>query len=185
MGDDELIEVARGYGEGVRPADFIDAFEAFVRGNANRIDALNIVVTRPRDLTRESLRKLRLELDARHFTESALRNAWRDRTNEDIAASIIGFIRQAALGDPLVPYADRVDAAIRRVAAAHALDDVQRRWLGRIGDEMKIQVVIDRETLDHPPFAQHGGHGRLNRIFGGTLDAILEEVRTETWEPAA
>ncbi len=31
------------------------------------------------------------------------------RTNEDIAASIIGFIRQAALGDPLIPYADRVE----------------------------------------------------------------------------
>ncbi|SEI39726.1 type I restriction enzyme, R subunit [Cribrihabitans marinus] len=184
-GDDTVTGVTRGYGEGVRPADFIDAFETFVRNNANKIDALNLVVTRPRDLTRESLRDLRLALDARHFTESALRTAWRDRTNEDIAASIIGFIRQAALGDPLVPYADRVDAAIRKVASAHDLDDVQRRWLDRIGDEMKSQVVIDRQAFDDPPFAQQGGYRRLNKIFGGELDAILEEIRTETWEPAA
>ncbi|MFD1342956.1 type I restriction-modification system endonuclease [Litorisediminicola beolgyonensis] len=184
-GDDTVTGVTRGYGEGVRPADFIDAFQTFVRDNANKIDALNLVVTRPRDLTRDSLRELRLALDARHFTESALRTAWRDRTNEDIAASIIGFIRQAALGDPLVPYADRVDAAIRKVASTHDLDDVQRRWLDRIGDEMKSQVVIDRQAFDDPPFAQQGGYRRLNKIFGGELDAILEEIRTETWEPAA
>lgn len=184
-GDDTVTGVTRGYGEGVRPADFIDAFQTFVRDNANKIDALNLVVTRPRDLTRESLRELRLALDARHFTESALRTAWRDRTNEDIAASIIGFIRQAALGDPLIPYADRVDAAIRKVASTHDLDDVQRRWLDRIGDEMKSQVVIDRQAFDDPPFAQQGGYRRLNKIFGGELDAILEEIRTETWEPAA
>lgn len=184
-GDDTVTGVTRGYGEGVRPADFIDAFQTFVRNNANKIDALNLVVTRPRDLTRESLRELRLALHARHFTESALRTAWRDRTNEDIAASIIGFIRQAALGDPLIPYADRVDAAIRKVASTHDLDDVQRRWLDRIGDEMKSQVVIDRQAFDDPPFAQQGGYRRLNKIFGGELDAILEEIRTETWEPAA
>lgn len=184
-GDDTVTGVTRGYGEGVRPADFIDAFETFVRDNANQIDALNIVVTRPRDLTRESLRELRLALDARHFRESDLRAAWRDRTNEDIAASIIGFIRQAALGDPLIAYADRVDNAVRKVASSHDLDDVQRRWLDRIGDEMKSQVVIDRQAFDDPPFAQQGGYRRLNKIFGGELDAILEEIRTETWEPAA
>lgn len=184
-GDDTVTSVTRGYGDGVRPADFIEAFEEFVRNNANKIDALTLVVTRPRDLTRESLRELRLALDARHFTESALRTAWRDKTNEDIAASIIGFIRQAALGDPLIPYAERVEAAIKRVASGHTLDDVQRRWLDRIGDEMKSQVVIDRQAFDNPPFEQLGGYKRFNKIFGGELDVILEELRTETWEPAA
>lgn len=183
--EDRITEVARGYGDGVRPADFIDAFTEFVRENRNRIEALTLVVTRPRDLTRDSLRELRLALDARHFTEGALRSAWRDKTNEDIAASIIGFIRQAALGDPLVPYAERVDAAIRRVSARHALDDVQRRWLKLIGDEMKSRIVVDRAAFDEPPFAQQGGYRRINRFFDEELDAILEEIRTETWEPAA
>ena len=184
-GEDVVTGVTRGYGDGVRPADFIDAFETFVRENTNKIDALNLVLTRPRDLTRESLRELRLALDARHFTEGALRAAWRDKTNEDIAASIIGFIRQAALGDPLIPYANRVDAAIRKVSSTHQLDDVQQRWLSRIGDEMKSQVVIDRKAFDDPPFAQQGGYKRFNKIFGGELDAILDEIKTETWEPAA
>jgi type I restriction enzyme, R subunit len=62
----------------------------------NRLPALNIVVQRPRDLA--ELKELRLTL---------LRTAWREKTNADIAASIIAFIRQAALGDPLVAYEER------------------------------------------------------------------------------
>ncbi|UWQ20122.1 type I restriction-modification system endonuclease [Jannaschia sp. W003] len=183
--EDEVIRVRRGYGDGDRPDDFIDAFTAFVRDNKNHIAALNLVLTRPRDLTRNSLRELKLALDGAHFTENRLRTAWRDKTSEDVAASIIGFIRQAALGDPLVPFTERVDGAIRRVSARHRLDDAQRRWINRIGDEMKSRIVVDRDAFDEPPFAQQGGFRRLDRIFGGELEAILDEIRKETWETAA
>ena len=182
---DEVTGVVRGYGDGVKPTDFIDAFTAFVKDNANRIAALQIVLTRPRDLTRESLRELRVALDARHFTEPALRSAWRDATSDDVAASIIGFIRQAALGDPLTPYAERVDRAIRAVGARHGVTDVQRRWLDQIGREIKSRVVLDRAALDEPPFAQQGGFRRLDKVFNGEIEAILREIATETWEPAA
>jgi type I restriction enzyme R subunit len=184
-GGDQVIAVTRGYGEGVRPADFIDAFTAFVRENQNRIAALQVVLTRPRDLTRESLKDLKLALDAQQFTEANLRAAWRDQTNEDVAASIIGFIRQAALGDPLVPYAERVDRAVRSVAARHAKTEPQRRWLDLIGRELKSRIVVDRAALDEPPFAQQGGFRRLDKLFNGEIEAVLQEIAAETWEPAA
>jgi len=50
--------------------------------------------------TRQQLKGLRLLLDSAGYSETTLRSAWRDATNEDIAASIIGFIRQAALEMP-------------------------------------------------------------------------------------
>ena len=102
-----------------------------------------------------------------------------------VAASIVGYVRQAALGDPLVPYAERVDRAIRTVGARHRLDDVQRRWLEQIGRELKSRVVLDRAALDEPPFAQQGGFRRLERVFNGETEEILREVASETWEPAA
>ena len=49
------------------------------------------------------MKALRLELDQQGFSETTLRTAWKQAKNEDIAASIVGFIRQAALGDPLMP----------------------------------------------------------------------------------
>lgn len=152
-----MIAVERGYGAGRKPEDFIDAFTAFVRENQNKVAALQIVLTRPRDLTRDGLRELRRVLDAQSFTEPAIRAAWRDRTSEDVAASIIGFVRQAALGDPLVPYAERVDRAIRAVGARHRFDDVQRRWLEQIGRELKSRIVLDRTAFDEPPFSLQGG----------------------------
>ncbi len=51
-------------------------------------------------------------LDTKGFSERARQTAWREKTKRDIATTIIGFVRQAALGDALLPYEERVDAAV-------------------------------------------------------------------------
>ncbi|MFW5680125.1 MAG: type I restriction-modification system endonuclease, partial [Pseudomonadota bacterium] len=104
---DEHVQTTRGYGAAAKPEDFLDGFTAFVRDNRNKIAALAVVVTRPQDLTRAQLKELRLALDREGYSEANLRRAWHDARNEDVAASIVGFVRQAALGDPLVAYAER------------------------------------------------------------------------------
>ena len=119
---DEVVDVTRGYGEAKKPEDFLDSFRHYVRDNINTIAALKLVVQRPRDLTRADLKELRMALDQKGYSEANLRRAWADAKNVDIAASIIGFVRQAALGDPLVPYADRVKAAMQRVLARPKMD---------------------------------------------------------------
>ncbi|MFM9709707.1 type I restriction-modification enzyme R subunit C-terminal domain-containing protein, partial [Streptomyces galilaeus] len=86
-----------------RPEEYLDAFTRFINENLNQIPALLAVKVRPRNLTRQDLRELSLKLEQAGFTELALRTAWRDTRNEDVAASIVGFIRQGALGSPLVP----------------------------------------------------------------------------------
>ena len=119
---DQLAEVSRGYGAARKPEDFLDNFTSFVRNNLNKIAALSVVVQRPRELTRAQLRELRLELDRQGYTDVNLRTAWQQSKNEDIAASIIGFIRQAAIGDPLEPFEDRVDKAIRKIMSSGRLE---------------------------------------------------------------
>lgn len=104
--EDELKEVVHGFGDHKRPQDYLESFGAYIRENMNRIPALLLVTTRPRDLTRDQLRGLRLLLDTEGYTEPGLRAAWKDTTNEDIAASIIGFIRQMVLGSPLSCWAE-------------------------------------------------------------------------------
>ncbi len=133
---DRVREVTRGYGKegNSRPGDYLDAFRAFIHGNLNRIPALLIVTQRPRDLTRKSLRELELTLDEAGDSEQALRTAWREQKNEDIAASIIGYIRQLA--------------------------------------------------FDDASFKADGGFTRLNKIFGGTLEALLGELTDEVWKDA-
>jgi type I restriction enzyme R subunit len=144
-----------------------------VHDNINTIAALKLVVQRPRDLTRTDLRALRMALDQKGYSEANLRRAWADAKNVDIAASIIGFVRQAALGDPLVPYADRVKAAMQRVLQGRKWTDPQKRWLRRIGEQVEKEIVVDRDALDHDPFAADGGFSRLNKVFDGELENVL------------
>ncbi|MAO56316.1 MAG: type I restriction-modification system endonuclease [Rhodospirillaceae bacterium] len=179
--DDELVDVSRGYGDAEKPEDYLDSFAAFVRDNVNKIAALNIVVRRPRDLTRAQLRELRLELDRQGFPEATLRRAWHDAKNEDIAASVVGFIRQAALGDPLVPYPERVRTAMDRILRSQSWSDPQRQWLQRIGEQLLQEVVVDKDALNRAPFDTHGGFNRLNKIFGGQLETVLSDINEELW----
>jgi len=175
-----------GYGPGItRPEDYLASFRRYLAENLNRIPALAAVANAPRDLTRAQLREVRLKLEQDGFGETELRAAFRDATNTDIAASIIGYIRQAALGDPLVPYEERVDRAMRRVLSSRSWAAAQRQWLERIARQMKKEVVIDRKTLDQGEFRQQGGgFVRLNRVFDGRLEAILGEIGEGIWERA-
>jgi type I restriction enzyme, R subunit len=179
---DALLSVARGYGEAKKPEDFLDSFQAYVRDNINTLAALKLVVQRPRDLTRADLRALRMALDQKGYSEANLRRAWIDAKNVDIAASIIGFVRQAALGDPLVPYADRVKGAMQRVLEGRKWTDPQKRWLRRIAEQVETEFVVDRDALDREPFAADGGFARLNKVFDGELEGVLSGINEEMWK---
>ncbi|WP_261936085.1 type I restriction-modification system endonuclease [Sphingomonas bisphenolicum] len=182
--DDEVVSVTRGYGTADKPEDFLDKFTQFVRDNVNRIAALRIVVQRPQELTREELRQLRLELDAEGFTDSKIKRAWADAKNEDIAASIIGYVRQAAIGDPLVSYADRVRHAVDAILRKRQWTEVQRKWIERIGRQLELEIVVDRAAFDAEPFASLGGWPRIDRVFNGELEQVVRDINENIWKEA-
>jgi len=183
---DKVAAVTTGYGATTKPEDFLSSFTQFVRDNVNKLAALQAVVQRPRELTRADLKALRMELDARGFSLANLSSAWRQARNEDIAATIVGFIRQAALGDPLVPWPDRVSAAIGNIVKQGTWSEPQRKWLERIGKAVAQVGVVDRTVLDEGQFrAETGGFKRLNRVFEGRLDAILGDINEELWRKSA
>ncbi|NIE79654.1 type I restriction-modification system endonuclease [Asaia sp. As-1742] len=182
---DHIVDVSRGYGDAAKPEDFLESFATFVRDNLNTLSALKLVVQRPRDLTRADLKALRLALDARGFSDANLRRAWSDARNEEIAASIIGFIRQAALGDALVPYETRVHDAMRTILASRTWSDPQKLWLRRIGDQILREIVVDRAAIDREPFSSDGGFKRLNKVFEGELENLLGKINEELWKKTA
>lgn len=178
---DAIASITRGYGDAERPEDFIESFTGYVQSHLNKMAALAVVVQRPRELTRAQLRELRLELDRNGYSEANLRQAWQDAKNEDIAASIIGFIRQAAIGDPLIPYGERVAGAVQRILKSRKWSDPQKKWLQRIGKQIETEVVVDRAALDEAPFDADGGFARLNKVFDGELENLLGEIHEELW----
>ncbi len=158
--DDELLSVEDDYGEKASPADYISGFEAFVRANMNAVPALIAATQRPRDLTRAELKEIALLLDA-------------------------GFVRQAALGDPLVPYETRVENGVQAILASRDWTQGQRRWLQRIGRALKDQPVGDPALLSDPLFAQNGGFPVIDREFDHKLGEVLMDLNAAIWDSGA
>jgi type I restriction enzyme R subunit len=179
---DSLREVRVGYGETDKPEDYLEGFSRFLHDNMNQLPALLTVLQRPRDLTRQELRELRMELDAAGYTERKLQTAWHQMTNQDIAASIIGFIRQQALKEDLIAYEERVEAAIKHILSSRQWTTPQKKWLKRIGKQINANTVVDRAALDTGEFRQQaGGFDRLNKVFDGKLEEILADVNEALW----
>jgi type I restriction enzyme, R subunit len=178
--EDEIRERAQDYGAHKRPEDYLDSFNHFIQEQLNQSAALAVVVNKPRDLTREQLREVKLLLDNHGYSEARLQSAVRNQTNRDIAASIIGHIRRAALGEPLIPFEQRVTEAMDRIYTSHQWTPAQRKWLQRLATQLVHEVIIDREFVN-ARFAEDGGAKRLDKILGEQLDTVLEELNEAIW----
>jgi len=181
--EDQLLDRQQNYGVNEQPADYLESFSRFVRENLNHSVALSVVVNRPRDLTRAQLREIRLLLDEHGFSEAKLRSALRDCTQQEIAASIIGHIRRAALGEALVPFEHRVGRAMEAIYASRAWTPLQRRWLGRLAQQLAHEVVLDRDVVQRN-FEADGGTSRLDKLLDGQLDQVLVDIGEQLWDQA-
>lgn len=173
---DVVIDHTRGYGEGQKPEDYLEAFKDFINNNMNAIAALRMVCTRPSELTREALKSLKLELDRHDFTEKQLNSAWNEMTNQDIAADIIAFIRQQALGSALVGHEQRVKHAFAKLRMNHEFNKTQLDWLKRIEKVLLEESVLDEQIFEVGAFKNAGGFTIIDRRFGGKLREIMTEL---------
>ncbi|MDO4647306.1 MAG: type I restriction-modification system endonuclease [Eubacteriales bacterium] len=180
--EDEVISHTRGYGDGQKPEDYIEAFREFIQNNLNTIAALKMVCTRPAELTRADLKSLRMELDRHNFTEKQLNSAWNDMTNQDIVADIIAFIRQQALGSSLISHEQRVKNAFAKVKLNHQFNKNQLDWLKRIEKVLLEETVLDEQIFEIGAFRNAGGFTIIDRRFGGKLREIITEINEYLYE---
>jgi type I restriction enzyme R subunit len=178
--DDEFKKRTQSYGIHERPEDYLDEFGRFIKEQLNQSAALSVVVNKPRNLTREQLKEVRLLLDNHGYSEAKLQSAVRRQANKDIAASIVGYIRQAALGEPLIPFEQRVAQAMDHIYTQHEWSPAQRKWLERLAKQLVHEVIIDREFVNSR-FADDGGAKQMDKILGDQLDTVLEELNDAMW----
>lgn len=179
-GEDELISVEQNIDEFEKPEDYLESFEQFIKNNLNNSVALNVITNKPRDLTRETLKEVRTLLDNNGYTQAKLQTAWRSKTNQDITASIVGHIRRAALGEPLIPFETRVDNAMQKIYASQSWKPVQKNWLDRIAKQLKHEVIVDRELIN-TSFREQGGVKQLDIILNNQLDEVISQLNEYLW----
>ena len=159
---DELVSHTRGYGTGSRPEDYLDAFADYVKTHLNEVAALNIICTRPKELTRASLKDLRLTLDREGFTTQQL---------------IISLIRRYAIGSTLISHEARIRRAVDKLKKAHKFTAIEQKWIGRIEKYLMEESVLNVGVFDEDTrFKSEGGFKKIDRIFQNKLESIVLEL---------
>ncbi|WP_303791184.1 type I restriction-modification system endonuclease [Anaerotruncus colihominis] len=174
---DELVSHTRGYGTGSRPEDYLDDFAGYVQTHLNEVAALNIVCTRPKELTRASLKDLRLTLDREGFTTQQLNTAISELTNEEMTADIISLIRRYAIGSTLISHEARIRQAVDKLKKAHKFTAIEQKWIGRMEKYLMEESVLNVGVFDEDTrFRGEGGFKKIDRIFQNKLESIVLEL---------
>ena len=173
---DEYLRTERGYGNGQKPEDYLEGLKRYIEENANKIVALQIICSRPKDLDRQSLKELKMMLDQAGFNTRSLNAAWKDTKNQDIAADIISFIRTLAMGTTLVSHEERIQNAIKKVKTLKDWNKIQLKWIDRFEKQLLQEDIIKPEDLDVNPFDEAGGFQRLDKIFENQLQMVLDTM---------
>lgn len=180
---DELIGHTRDYGGGVAPEDYLEAFGEYVRTNVNEVAALNLCVTKPSDLTKETLRELELTLSREGYTETRLNRAISDMTNQEMTADIISLVRRYAIGSPLVSHEERIRRAVQRLKDAHDFSKQELNWLSRIETYLINDSVLNTSVFDTDErFKSKGGFKKIDKVFHGELANVVVELNTYLYD---
>jgi type I restriction enzyme R subunit len=65
---------------------------------------------------------------------------------------------------------------MKKVYGLEKWTKIQRQWLERIEKQLIAETVFEREDFDKGAFKDHGGFHRLNKIFHGNLNTVLDEI---------
>lgn len=162
-----------------KPDDYLEAFSRFVRENPEHIQAIEILLERPKDWNTDALRDLRAKLASNpmRFSEDNLRRAHRARYDQALA-DLISMVKHAAdERSPLLTAEERVDRALAQITAGHEMSDVQQAWLARIRAHLVANLTIERADFDIlPVFAREGGWAAATRAFGGRLEELVHQL---------
>ena len=147
---------------------------------------MEIVCTRPVDLTLADLRKLSMTLDANGFNSIQLNTAIQQVTNEECAADIITLVRRYAIGSPLISHEERIHNAIKKLNKAHNFTAGEKKWIERIEKYLINESVLNEQTFDeYSAWRIQGGFNKVNKIFSNNLSSIIRELNTYLYEDKA
>src|SRR3954453_4612762 len=113
----------------LRPEEYLSIFSEFVKNNKDKIEAMKIVLERPKDWKTQVLKELKSMLIEHHFSEVKIRSAINLIYHKHLP-DIISIIKNAATEEPLMDANERVEAAIKNLFKGRYLTGEQSDWIG-------------------------------------------------------
>jgi len=166
-------------GKEYKPQDYLTAFSEFVRQNPAQVEAIQILLGRPRDWSTKALTELHQKLAAtpQRFTLGHLRKAHELHYHKALI-DIISMVKHAANEEqPLYTASERVQLAIAKMSTGKSYTPEQIQWLNRIEGHLVENLTIDQDDFDAlPVFTLAGGWSRANRVFEGKLPEVISQL---------
>src|SRR5207253_4877732 len=163
-----------------KPEDYLRAFERFVREHKTQIDAIRILLDRPRDWSASALKELRDKVahNPLRFTVENLQRVHEAKHHKPLV-DIISMVKHAARHEaPLLTASERVECAFAKVTSGKSFTPDEQKWLDRIREHLRQNLSIEREDFDvMPVFSDAGGWGAVRRLFGEKkLDRLIHDL---------
>jgi type I restriction enzyme R subunit len=166
-------------GKEYKPEDYLMAFATFVKENPAHVEAIGILLDRPKDWSTEALDELQQKLSATNerFTVDNLQKAHKVRYDKALV-DIISMVKHAARDqEPLFTAAERVHRAFETVTTGKQFSEEQQKWLDRIREHMIANLSIDKDDFEVVPiFSRFGGWTPANRTFNNNLGTIIRDL---------
>jgi type I restriction enzyme R subunit len=161
----------------LKPEDYLDLFAGFVKENPDHIDAIQILLERPKEWRTNALEDLRQKLEQNHFSEKELQRAHHLVYKKPLP-DIISMVKHGVKAEnPLLTAQERVDAAMARVTAGKTFNEEQQKWLGYIRDHLIQNLTIEIDHFEYVPvFERRGGLSKARETFKEDLSPLIKEL---------
>jgi type I restriction enzyme, R subunit len=161
----------------LKPEDYLIAFSEFVKVKEVEIEAISILLNKPKDWNTKALNELKQKLKESKYDDASLQRAHRIVYHKD-TVDIISMVKHAANAtEPLLSPEERVDMAIRKVTEGKLLTPDQQKWMEYIKEHLKLNMTLDKEDFyEDPVLERKGGFKKFKEVFATDYDLIISEI---------
>lgn len=162
---------------GLKPADYLIAFSEFVKHKEKEIEAIAILLNKPKDWNTKALNELKQKLKENDYDEVNLQRAHKIVYHKD-TVDIISMVKHAAKDtEPLLSPEERVSQAIQKVTAGKNLNDEQQKWMEYIKEHLKQNMTLDEDDFSMvPALSDRGGLNKFKKVFTSDYKKIINEI---------
>lgn len=172
----ETLFVADGKHD-LKPQDYLTAFNEFIKKNEKQIEAISILLNRPKNWNTKALNELKNKLRENNFEEVNLRKAHKIVYHKDLV-DIISMIKHAVnQQEPLYTVEERVEYALSKVLKDNQFTKEQLNWIEYIKEHLKQNYTIDENDFSEDPILErHGGLYKFKKLFPDNYKDLITKI---------
>lgn len=161
--------------EYVKPEDYLVSFERFVKDNPEHIEAIEILLSKPKEWRTNTLSELRTKLKQNNFFEKDLEKAYKIVYSKALA-DIISMVKHASKEvEPIYTAQERVELAMSKFMDGKDFTADQMKWLELIRNHLTENLSIDEEDFELMPiFVREGGKSKAKKVFNDIKSMVIE-----------